>query len=78
MDSADFQWSGREDPENTVFDAKRFIGRMCADPIVQSDFKLWPFEVIAGQGDEPAIFMNAQGEENKFHPGEVVSMFFGK
>merc|ERR1712176_1360177 len=65
-------------PENTVFDAKRLIGRKFADPIVQSDIKLWPFKVIAGQGDKPMIVVNAQGEEKKFHPEEVSSMILLK
>merc|ERR1712079_877046 len=65
-------------PENTVFDAKRLIGRKFADPIVQSDIKLWPFKVIAGQGDKPMIQVNASGEEKKFHPEEVSSMILLK
>merc|ERR1712113_854413 len=65
-------------PENTVFDAKRLIGRKFADPIVQSDIKLWPFKVIAGQGDKPMIEVNSAGEEKKFHPEEVSSMILLK
>merc|ERR1711920_477896 len=65
-------------PENTVFDAKRLIGRKFADPIVQSDIKLWPFKVIAGQGDKPMIQVTFQGEEKKFHPEEVSSMILTK
>merc|ERR1712088_994224 len=65
-------------PENTVFDAKRLIGRKFADPIVQSDIKLWPFKVMAGAGDKPMIVVNAQGEEKKFHPEEVSSMILLK
>ena len=53
-------------PENTVFDAKRLIGRKFADPIVQADIKLWPFKVIAGQGDKPIIVVKVEGEEKKF------------
>merc|ERR1719480_298405 len=59
-------------------DAKRLIGRKFADPIVQSDIKLWPFKVISGQGDKPMIVVNAQGEEKKFHPEEVSSMILLK
>merc|ERR1719220_174888 len=65
-------------PENTVFDAKRLIGRKFADPIVQSDIKLWPFKVIAGQGDKPLIVVQAQGEEKTFTPEEISSMVLTK
>merc|ERR1719284_1204944 len=40
-------------PLNTVFDAKRLIGRKFNDKSVQKDMKLWPFKVIAGQDDKP-------------------------
>jgi molecular chaperone DnaK len=65
-------------PENTVFDAKRLIGRKFADPIVQADIKLWPFKVISGQGDKPMIEVTSAGEEKKFHPEEVSSMVLVK
>merc|ERR1711988_284118 len=59
-------------------DAKRLIGRKFADPIVQSDIKLWPFKVIAGAGDKPMIVVNFNGEEKKFHPEEVSAMILTK
>jgi len=65
-------------PENTVFDAKRLIGRKFNDPIVQADIKLWPFKVVAGAGDKPMIEVNFQGETKKFHPEEISSMILNK
>jgi len=65
-------------PENTVFDAKRLIGRKFADPIVQADMKLWPFKVLSGAGDKPMIQVQFMGEEKKFHPEEVSSMVLTK
>jgi len=61
-------------PENTVFDAKRLIGRKFSDPVVQSDIKLWPFKVIAGAEGKPLIIVTSQGAEKRFHPEEISSM----
>jgi len=65
-------------PENTVFDAKRLIGRKFADPAVQSDIKLWPFKVIPGAGDKPMIVVTSQGEEKRFHAEEISAMVLTK
>merc|ERR1712014_312192 len=65
-------------PENTVFDAKRLIGRKFADSVVQSDIKLWPFKVSSGPGDKPLIEVHFQGEDKKFHPEEISSMILTK
>ena len=61
-------------PENTVFDAKRLIGRQFADPVVASDMKLWPFRVVPGPEDKPQVIVNYKGEEKKFYAEEVSSM----
>eukprot|EP00929_Paragymnodinium_shiwhaense_P022182 TRINITY_DN1423_c0_g1_i4.p1 TRINITY_DN1423_c0_g1~~TRINITY_DN1423_c0_g1_i4.p1 ORF type:complete len:637 (+),score=189.85 TRINITY_DN1423_c0_g1_i4:46-1956(+) len=61
-------------PENTVFDAKRLIGRKFYDPVVQSDMKLWPFKIVCGAADKPLVVVTSQGEEKKFHPEEISSM----
>jgi len=65
-------------PENTVFDAKRLIGRKFADPTVQTDAKLWPFKLVSGAGDKPMIEVVSQGETKKFHPEEISSMVLSK
>lgn len=65
-------------PENTVFDAKRLIGRRFSDPSVQSDMKLWPFKVIPGPGDKPMIVVRYKGEEKQFSAEEISSMVLTK
>jgi len=65
-------------PENTVFDAKRLIGRKFNDPTVQADAKLWPFKLVPGAGDKPMIEVVSQGETKKFHPEEISSMVLSK
>ncbi|KAA8543901.1 hypothetical protein F0562_021922 [Nyssa sinensis] len=65
-------------PTNTVFDAKRLIGRRYSDATVQSDIKLWPFKVSAGPGDKPMITVNYKGEEKQFAAEEISSMVLTK
>ncbi|KAM1508064.1 hypothetical protein ACFX10_017429 [Malus domestica] len=65
-------------PHNTVFDAKRLIGRKFSDPSVQSDMKLWPFKVIPGPGDKPMIVVTYKGEQKIFSPEEISSMVLMK
>ncbi|CAL9751563.1 unnamed protein product [Musa acuminata subsp. burmannicoides] len=65
-------------PNNTVFDAKRLIGRRYSDPSVQSDMKLWPFRVMPGPGDKPLIVVTYKGEEKRFTAEEISSMVLSK
>jgi L1 cell adhesion molecule like protein len=65
-------------PQNTVFDAKRLIGRRFSDPSVQGDMKLWPFKVIPGPADKPVIVVNFKGEEKQFGAEEISSMVLVK
>ncbi|KAL5547554.1 hypothetical protein UlMin_002785 [Ulmus minor] len=65
-------------PQNTVFDAKRLIGRRFSDPSVQSDMKLWPFKVIPGPGDKPMIVVKYKGEDKQFSAEEISSMVLVK
>ncbi|KAG2630132.1 hypothetical protein PVAP13_3KG494700 [Panicum virgatum] len=61
-------------PINTVFDAKRLIGRRFTDASVQSDIKLWPFKVISGPGEKPMIVVQHKGEDKQFAAEEISSM----
>ena len=64
--------------KNTIFDAKRLIGRKFNDPIVQKDMKLWPFKVVEGANGKPAISVNFKGETKKFHPEQISAMVLEK
>jgi L1 cell adhesion molecule like protein len=61
-------------PENTVFDAKRLIGRKFSDASVQSDMKHWPFKVVRGPEDKPMIEVQYMGETKQFSAEEISSM----
>ncbi|XP_075669116.1 heat shock cognate 70 kDa protein-like [Castanea sativa] len=61
-------------PANSIFDAKRLIGRRFSDPLVQSDINLWPFKIIEGPGDKPMIIVDYKGEEKHFSAEEISSM----
>ncbi|KAH7437996.1 hypothetical protein KP509_05G100300 [Ceratopteris richardii] len=67
-----------KNPINTVFDAKRLIGRKFSDASVQRDIKLWPFKVVPGPGDKPTIVVQYKGEEKSFAAGEISSMVLVK
>lgn len=64
-------------PQNTVFDAKRLIGRKFGDSVVQSDMKHWPFLVI-NDGDKPKVQVSYKGETKAFYPEEISSMVLTK
>ncbi|XP_034487751.1 heat shock 70 kDa protein cognate 2 [Drosophila innubila] len=63
--------------KNTVFDAKRLIGRKYDDPKIQEDLKHWPFKVINDAG-KPKIEVEFKGERKRFAPEEVSSMVLTK
>jgi L1 cell adhesion molecule like protein len=64
-------------PHNTVFDAKRLIGRKFNDPEVQADMKHFPFKVIDRNG-KPNIEVEFKGEKKVFTPEEISSMVLTK
>merc|ERR1712058_225254 len=64
-------------PTNTIFDAKRLIGRKFNDQTVQKDKTLWPFEVV-DDGSKPKIQVDYQYETKTFSPEEISSMVLTK
>jgi len=65
-------------PVNTIFDAKRLIGRKFSDTTVQSDMKLWPFTVKCGEAEKPMLEVEYKGENKIFSAEEVSSMILVK
>merc|ERR1711915_377477 len=63
---------------NTVFDAKRLIGRKFTDPGVQSDMKHWPMKIVSGTGGTPIIEVEYKGETKQFKAEEISSMVLTK
>ncbi|CAJ0959929.1 unnamed protein product, partial [Mesorhabditis belari] len=61
-------------PHNTIFDAKRLIGRKYDEQAVQSDMKHWPFKVINAEGNKPKLQVEYKGENKTFTPEEISSM----
>ena len=64
-------------PNNTIFDAKRLIGRSFDDPTVQSDRKNWPFQVINESG-RPKFRVQSKETWKTFTPEEISSMVLTK
>jgi len=64
-------------PENTVFDAKRLIGRKMDDNELKRDMKHWPFSVVDKAG-KPAIQINYKSETREFTPEEISAMVLTK
>ncbi|AQN68324.1 HSP70-like protein [Saudi moumouvirus] len=74
-DAAKYQ--AASNPVNTIFDAKRLIGRNFDDPTVQSDMRHWPFKVI-NVGGKPYIEATHAGETKQFSPEQISSMVLAK
>lgn len=66
-----------QNPENTIYDAKRLLGRVYSDPITQSDLKHFTFNVTS-KDDKPLIQANYKGELKDFQPEEISSMVLVK
>jgi len=65
-------------PENTVYDAKRLIGRKFDDATVQSDCRHFPFVVKSDENNKPIIEVTYKNELKTFQPEEISSMVLSK
>lgn len=65
-------------PENTIFDAKRLIGRKFSEKVIQDDMKHWPFKVLAKGNDKPFVQVNYLNEVKTFSPEEISAMVLSK
>ncbi|PRQ59129.1 putative Heat shock protein 70 family [Rosa chinensis] len=65
-------------PTNSIFDAKRLIGRRFSDNSVQNDMKHWPFKIIKGTDDKPMIVVSQNGVQKQFAAEEISSMVLAK
>ncbi|VDK55667.1 unnamed protein product [Anisakis simplex] len=64
-------------PENTVFDAKRLVGRKFNDKSVQEDMKVWPFKLI-NKDNKPYVQLEVRKKVTTFTPEEISAMVLGK
>merc|ERR1739848_662571 len=64
-------------PKNTVFDAKRLIGRTWGEKSVQSDKKFFPFALVEQKG-KPHVQVSVNGKKETFAPDEISAMVLTK
>jgi len=64
-------------PENTVFDVKRLIGRDYSDKSVQADKKLVPYGIVS-DSNKPMVSVDTGSGVQKFAPEEISAMILGK
>ena len=65
-------------PTNTIFDAKRLIGKNFSDPAVQSDMKHFSYEITKDSNDKPLIKATYKNENKTFTPEQISSMILVK
>jgi len=65
-------------PKNTIFDAKRLIGRKIDDAAVKADMEHWPFSITAEADKRPRINVEFKGEQKTYLPEEISAMVLTK
>lgn len=67
-----------QNPQNTVYDAKRLIGRKFSDKLLQNDIIQFPFKVNSDSNDRPHITVKYLNEEHMFYPEQISAMILEK
>jgi len=67
-----------KNPFNTVYDAKRLIGRKFDDPMIQQDMKHWSFKVVKGTDNKPMIEVEFKNEKKQFQAEQISAMVLTK
>lgn len=65
-------------PTNTIFDAKRLIGRKYNDPVTQKDIKHFPFKVVSNDNGNPEVEVEYKGEVKRMKPEEISAAVLSK
>jgi heat shock 70kDa protein 1/2/6/8 len=64
---------------NTIYDAKRLIGRPIDDPVIQSDLGLWPFKVVQEENSNRPLFqVEYLGKQQRYSPEQISAMVLSK
>ncbi len=67
-----------QNPQNTIYDAKRLIGMKYSDPKLQSDLKHLSYDIKPDSNDKPIIHVSFKNEKKQFKPEEISSMILAK
>ena len=65
-------------PQNTIFNFKRLIGRRYSDPLLQEYMQTLPFNIEQGPGDKPVITVECAHRVLKYYPEEIYSILIQK
>jgi len=67
-----------QNPRNTVYDAKRLIGRNFNDETIQKDLEHYTYKIISDKNNKPKILVEYLDEEKEFYPEEISAMILKK